>query len=221
MLEIVARVWLGICLLCAVGIAISEVRHPQRMRIMNVVWPVTALYLGVLAVAGYIGFMRKQDRQRGHDSGKSDLSLAQIAVAVSHCGAGCALADIVSEIAIEGADLKIAGSRFAASLVLDSIVAWLFGVAFQYFSIKPMRDISAPEALGEAIKADTASIASYQAGMFAWMAFAQFILFASVPPPATSATFWLSMQVGMAIGFVTAMPVNRILLRRGIKERMM
>ncbi len=65
------------------------------------------------------------------------------------------------------------------------------------------------------------SIAAYQVGMFAWMILAQFVFFNGTPPGVTSATFWLSMQAGMAIGFVTALPVNRELLRRGIKERMM
>lgn len=35
-----------------------------------------------------------------------------------------------------------------------------------------------------------------------------------------SAAYWFLMQVGMCLGFVTAMPVNGWLLRRGIEETM-
>ena len=33
---------------CAAIIAIDLVKHPQKMWIMNVVWPITALYAGPL-----------------------------------------------------------------------------------------------------------------------------------------------------------------------------
>jgi len=33
-------------------------------------------------------------------------------------------------------------------------------------------------------------------------------------------TFWFMMQIGMALGFLTAWPVNWWLVRAGIKERM-
>lgn len=34
----------------AVAIGIDLFRHPQRMAIMNAVWPITALYFGPIAV---------------------------------------------------------------------------------------------------------------------------------------------------------------------------
>ena len=35
-----------------------------------------------------------------------------------------------------------------------------------------------------------------------------------------SAEFWFMMQIGMICGFLTACPVNWLLLRWGVKERM-
>jgi hypothetical protein len=42
--------WLAIILgvLTAIVIALHEVAHPQHMKIMNVVWPVTGLYVPVI-----------------------------------------------------------------------------------------------------------------------------------------------------------------------------
>jgi hypothetical protein len=44
---------LGIAFICAILIAIDEVRHAQKMWITNVVWPVTALYFSVFGLCGY------------------------------------------------------------------------------------------------------------------------------------------------------------------------
>jgi hypothetical protein len=38
---------------CAAIIAIDELRHPQHMWIMNIVWPVTALFASFIALCGY------------------------------------------------------------------------------------------------------------------------------------------------------------------------
>jgi hypothetical protein len=42
-----------IAVVCAAYILVDVVRHPQRMAIMNWVWPITALYAGALAVWAY------------------------------------------------------------------------------------------------------------------------------------------------------------------------
>ena len=53
MFTLVSWASLGIAFICAIVIAIDEIRHPQKMWIMNVVWPVTALYFSVFALWGY------------------------------------------------------------------------------------------------------------------------------------------------------------------------
>ena len=40
------------------------------------------------------------------------------------------------------------------------------------------------------------------------------------PLPIDSSSHWFMMQIGMMLGFVTSWPVNRWLLRHGIKEPM-
>jgi hypothetical protein len=105
----------------------------------------------------------------------------------------------------------------------DFIVAFLLGIAFQYFTIKPMRDLSVGEGLVAAVKADAGSISAWQIGMYAVMAVIQFVWFrpayghvASVASP----EFWFAMQLAMLGGFATSFPVNWWLLRVGVKEKM-
>ena len=51
------------------------------------------------------------------------------------------------------------------------------------------------------------------------MAIVAYVLLPSAPTP-DSIVFWLMMQVGMIIGFITTYPANALLIRRGIKQGM-
>ncbi len=73
--------------------------------------------------------------------------------------------------------------------------------------------------LGDAIKSDTLSVLSFEVGLFGWMALAHYVIW-KPPLPIDSSSQWFMMQIGMVLGFVTSWPVNRWLLRHGIKEPM-
>lgn len=221
----------------ALLIAIDEFRHPQKMWIMNLVWPITALYFSVVAVWGYFTIGRRMTRgtsgltkeshtasssapmEMPHDSREKPKWTA-VAVSASHCGAGCVLADILCEYLVFTFGWKLFGQPIYASYVIDLIVAWLFGIAFQYFMIQPMKQLSPAAGLKAAIKADTLSILSFQVGMYAWMAIVYFVLWPGPHLDANQPTFWLMMQIAMVFGFFTTYPMNRWLVQSGIKESM-
>lgn len=225
MLEWVAWVSIGLALVSVVVIVVDEVRHPQTMGVMNVVWPVTALYLSVVAVWWYFKVGRRMavdaPGMKMGGAGSGPPTWAESALATSHCGAGCALADLATEFILFRLAVTVAGSMLLASFVWDFVGAWSLGVLFQYLTIKPMRHISAGAALVAAIKADTLSIAAFQVGMYGWMVLMRFVLF---PMPHNlepdHAAYWLMMQVAMVCGFLTSLPMNRWLVMRGLKERM-
>ena len=113
--------------------------------------------------------------------------------------------------------------KIYALWILDFVFAFVLGIAFQYFTIAPMRDLGLTEGIWAAVKADTLSLSSWQIGMYGFMAFAKFYLFADLlgaELPVASAEFWFMMQIAMLAGFATAYPVNWWLLRAGIKEKM-
>lgn len=149
----------------------------------------------------------------------------------SHCGAGCTLGDLIAEwlafsvpvIAVRFGYGSLFSDKIFAIWILDFILAFGIGVAFQYFTIVPMRDLSPGQGLIAAFKADIASISAWQVGMYGLMAVIQFAWFR----PAYGGTdevatpeFWFAMQVAMLGGFVTSYPVNWWLIRTGLKERM-
>ncbi len=107
-LSIVSIVSLLLGAACTVGIAVDVARRPQPMWIMNLVWPITALYAGPLAVWLYVRYGRNAwgMHMSGHAMQGRDMMAAQkpawvsYAEATTHCGSGCTLADIACEWAI-------------------------------------------------------------------------------------------------------------------------
>ena len=63
-------------------------------------------------------------------------------------------------------------------------------------------------------------LTAFEVGLFGWMAIIQHVLFPGPHLHPNQASYWFLMQVGMALGFLTAHPVNVWLIRSGIKERM-
>lgn len=228
-LHVVSTASIVLALVCAAIIVIDEVRHPQKMGVMNAVWPLTALFGSVSWLAAYFLWGRNVP-----DSNVANVEQPFAAVVMkgtSHCGAGCALADIVVEwaaymfpaIAVWFGWHGFFAEKTFAVWIPDFLVAFLLGIQFQYSSIKPMRELSPLQALRAAVKADIASITAWQLGMYGMMAAIQFLWFrrvyggiASVASP----EFWFAMQIAMLAGFATSYPVNWWLIRLGVKEKM-
>ncbi len=213
--------------LCAVVIVADEYRHPQHMWIMNVVWPVTALFGTVFWLWGYFRYGRPA-------SGPADSDkpfAASVGEAASHCGSGCTLGDICAEwlafaipaIAVWLGWHSLFAEKMYAVWVLDFVFAFGFGIVFQYFTIAPMRDLGVAQGIWAAVKADALSLTAWQVGMYGFMAVATFGIFRHLlgsELAVDSVEFWFMMQIAMLFGFATSYPVNWWLLRAGIKERM-
>jgi hypothetical protein len=219
LLTIAGWISLAVALACAAMIAADIVGgRRQRMAVMNAVWPISALYLGPIALWAY--------RRRGRRQEQHPPEWWAVSKGTAHCGAGCTLGDIVGEWAIYALGL---GLGFVAADALDSLLtmylidfalAWSFGIVFQYYAIVPMReDVGGVRGLWLAVRADTLSIVAFQVGLFGMMALTHLVLW---DPPLSIASpgYWLMMQVGMVLGYATSWPVNAWLIRRGWKERM-
>jgi hypothetical protein len=218
-LKIVAWISLSLALLSTLVVVLDILcGHWQKMWIMNLVWPLTALWAGPLGLWAYFRIGRQSAEPAGSQPEKPFWQSS--AVAASHCGAGCTLGDLMAESFTVLVPLHLFGSTVFGTWALDFGLTFLFGVAFQYFTIQPMKDLPPGEGLVAALKADTLSLTAWQVGMYGWMAVALFVLFSRELLPKTGPTFWLMMQLAMAAGFLTSYPVNRWLLRRGIKEEM-
>ena len=220
-LQTIAVVSLVVAFTSAAVIGFDLLRRPQPMGIMNAVWPITALYLGPLAVWWYWSLARAapHGQAMGHHSGHQLPFWKSIIIEATHCGAGCTLGDVIAEFTIFFAGVSIAGSGLVTDYVGDFILAYVFGVLFQYFAIAPMRGLALGPGLWAAIQADTLSLIAFEVGLFAWMWVMTLFPFHHELDP-TQPAYWFLMQIGMAIGFATSYPANWFLVRRGIKVAM-
>jgi Domain of unknown function (DUF4396) len=200
--------------ICTVIVAGDLLRHPQKMWIMAVVWPLTALYAGPFGLWAYFAIGRNTPDRNARDKPFWQTVLT----GATHCGAGCAVGDGISEWVVFAAALQVLGSTLLAKYALAFALAYTFGILFQYFSIAPMRGLGLADGVRAAVKADTLSLIAYEVGMFAWMGVSQKLLFPGLEP--VSWTFWFMMQIAMMLGLGTTFPMNWWLIRRGIKEPM-
>lgn len=224
-LHLLSILSLTIAGLCSLWVSRDLLRRPEKMAVMNWVWPLVMLFGSVLWLVLY----RRARTEGGH--GRDTPMALAVAKGASHCGAGCTLGDIVAEwlafavptVAVWFGWHSLFAEKVLAVWVLDFVLAFVIGIVFQYFSIAPMRGLGLREGLVAAIKADTLSIGSWQVGMYGAMALIQFALLKpvyGVIAPVDTPEFWFAMQIAMLAGFATAYPVNWWLVRSGVKEKM-
>ena len=188
------------------------------MWIMNIVWPVTALYSGPLGLWAYYKIGR-QDSQPMRDHKDKKPYWQSIVVAALHCGSGCTLGDMVAQLFLFFFPVVLFGSKLFGEWGIEFIFAFAIGIIFQYYSIKPIKHLTSKQAIIAALKADTLSLTAWQIGMYGWMALCTFLIF-HYRLEASTSVFWLMMQIAMLLGFLTAYPVNWWLVKKGIKEKM-
>lgn len=200
-------------------IAADIVRHPQQMKIMNIVWPVTGLYFPLVGWWLYALMGRPMAVDAPKMQGLQPY-WKSIFVSATHCGSGCVIGDIIGAPIVLATGWVLFGERLYAEYAVEFGLAYLFGIAFQYFAIQAMRQVKPREAIIDAVKADTLALTAFEVGLFGWMAVTYFIFFGTQPPDASTVVFWFMMQVGMVLGFVTSYPANWLLIRWGVKSGM-
>lgn len=230
--SIFAACWIISSILCAIIVFLHiKNGHPQEMKIMEAVWPLTALWAGVIGLIAYFKLGNKPMDMGGMDMKGMKMPgmdmkampakpfWEKVALSTLHCGAGCTLADLIGEWLVFFFPAIILGTGITGQWVFDYILALAIGIFFQYVAIQPMLHLSVGKGILRALKIDFFSLSSWQVGMYGWMAIALFGIYHG-DLPKTSWEFWFMMQLAMCAGFITAYPVNWILVKTGIKAGM-
>lgn len=106
------------------SLLVQTIRKPQKMWIMDVVWPITALYMGPFAVYLYkkslpvsIKKPMSEDMKKMMERHKGDPpTWIQNSLAVFNCGAGCSIGDTIAELIVPALALTFAG-EFGTKLI--------------------------------------------------------------------------------------------------------
>lgn len=249
-MELLSILSLSLAALSLLAILFHLSRHGQPMEIMNVVWPLTALWAGVLAVWAYFSFgkssgstemnMKMPDgmkmesgmkmvpdttmesgmKMEGGQMHGSRPEWQKIALSTFHCGAGCTLADLIGETLGAGLLAAAGATGIAWQWTLDYGLALLIGAFFQFAAIRPM---SAGQSSGSLfIRALKIDFLSLTGWQTGMYLFSYLVFFVwhSEPFARTSFEFWFVMQLAMCAGFCFSYPVNWLLIKKGVKPAM-
>jgi hypothetical protein len=122
-----------------------------------------------------------------------------------HCLTGCAIGEVLGLVIATAL-----GWGNAASIALAVVLAFFFGYSLTLWPLKrgglPLR-----QAARVALAADTVSIAVMEIVDNAFILLVPGAMAAGL----SDFLFWWSLGVGLAIAFVAAFPVNRMLIARG------
>ena len=194
---------LGACCGFALLFDIALRGHHQRAAAMDLVWPLTALYLGPLAAWLYARHVRPTTTRwmDGHRDEASHQEVARGSSAaverVGACGAGCLLGTLAGaglvQLRSPAPVLPLEPEQAVSLLALaiaDLALADSLGLAFQRLS-SAERDA----------RPSPASVAIFQVSVLSCVVFNRVVLRDSPqPPPAIG--LWLTIQVGLAVGFM-------------------
>lgn len=206
---------------CTALMIIKDLFHrPHPVAVMNIIWPLTGLYLPFIGWLAWWFLGRKTTHQLKlllvmPRKLQRHASWQTIFISTSLTAAACIVGNIITLSAIA----LFNHFFFFVALWLEAIYALLLslfiGLFFQFMAIRQRDTISAARTLLLAIKTETFPLLIYQTGIFIFMAQAlKFVLNQQINP--LLLTFWFMLQLAMIIGFLFSWPANHFLIKRGL-----
>ena len=177
--------------------------HRQPSRAMEIVWPVSALYLGPFALWAYV----RWGRPAGHAPGSAASTVASGLPG----GAASVLAHIVGVPLVVATGWTIAGLDMWAMIAVIAVIALVLLFAFEYRSRAAASATPGGHTAGTAAIVALVTILAFDVGMVGWMIV---LYLGTLMPPVSEVSFVFLMQLGVVIGLGTAYPVISRLARR-------
>ena len=189
-------------------------RHP--MAIMDVVWPLTALYWGPLGLTSYFWFGRagKAGQPQGPANVAGDVQRRD---AIAGPAARSATSSAIGSPSRPPSPCSARCSRASCCSPSRSLIC--SASSFSIFRWRRCATSGLRDGVIAAIKIDTLSLLAYEVGMFAWMAVQLLGCFPTLEPTQPE-PIGCMMQIAMICGFATTYPVNWALIAKGVKEKM-
>lgn len=204
----VAWTYVVLAAICALTIACDIFLRGQRQpsRAMEIVWPVTALYLGPFALLAYARY-----RRPGPGPGRATAPDPRPAGTTNALGLGLpggaasVVAHLVGVPLVVLTGWTIAGLDMWAMVAVIAVIALGLLFVFEYSS---RAAASTPEGgRSTPLRAATvalATIVAFDVGMVGWMVV---LHLGALMPAADDVNFVFLMQIGVVLGLATAYPV--------------
>jgi hypothetical protein len=191
--------------------------HRQPLRVMEAVWPLSALYLGPLALPVYNRFGRSRSAAwQQHASAPPDHSVTAAAVQSGlPGGVSSGLAHVVAVPFVVATGLTIAGLDMWAMIAIITVLATAGIFVFEYvFFTSKDRRVPGLAGIRPALVVAAITVVAFDLGMLSWMLL---LHFTENMPAAGDVRFTFLMQIGLILGSLTAYPAMRWLASRGTR----
>ena len=178
----------------------------QDKKAMEVVWAITALYFGPVALLAYYKWGRANS-SKARELTKSPFhgGWARTFTDGTPGGAAATVAHFIGVPLVVTSGLMIAGTNLWVLIIAIALLA----VALLFLFEKFVAGIST----GRALLTAGVIVLAFDIGMGGWMIF---LHFSSFMPPPSDVRFFFLMQIGNILGFITAYPVVRRLAQRRV-----
>ena len=191
--------------------------HRQPHRVMEAVWPLSALYLGPLALPIYNRFGRTHSAEWRERAGMSpERSLTATAVRSGlPGGVSSGLAHVVAVPFVVATGLTIANVDMWAMVAIITVLATALIFVFEYvFFTSKDRRVPGLSGVRPALAVAAITVVAFDLGMLGWMLI---LYYTESMPAAGDVRFTFLMQVGLILGTLTVFPAMRLLASRGTK----
>ena len=187
--------------------------HRQPNAAMNVVWPISALYLGPFGVWAYNrwGKTRSNGPEGRRAQPEKDLNGRTVAGSTPG-GAAATVGHFIGVPLVVASGLTIAGTNLWVLIIVIALLAIGLLFVFEYFFVSTA-DLHNPtgKRVGIALLTAVVTVLAFDIGMGGWMLAMHFGNFMPAP---TDISFFFLMQIGLVLGSLTAFPAVRSLIQR-------
>ena len=212
----IATVFVALSVLTALAVAydIYGRGYRQRVRSMEGVWALSALWLGPFALPLYARAGRPRTaRWQAEHAADPELGLATETASGSLAGGAASLiGHVIAVPFVLATGLSLFGVDMFAMIAIIAVLAIVMLFAFEY-STAARRNVGGQGVLTALVVA-AVTVLAFDLGMGGWMLV---LHYNALLPPLTSVSFLFLMQVGILLGFLTGFPAVALLLKRGAK----
>lgn len=212
-IDAILLVWFTLTFVSAIYVAYDTFWRSPEMDVMKWGWVLVTLYMGPIALAIYI-LSCKEPAPHTHAEFVKPLWKQSVGSTI-HCVAGDATGIIVAAVVT-----ALLGLPMWIDLIVEYVAGFVFGLfIFQALFMKDMLGGSYRKAFKHSLLPEWLSMNMMMTGMFPTMVVFMMGRDMRAMEP-TQLLFWGTMSAAVAVGFVTAYPVNVWMVRVGLKHGM-
>ncbi|MBX9624638.1 MAG: DUF4396 domain-containing protein [Gemmataceae bacterium] len=212
-IDVVLLGWFLLTLLSVAYVAWDCFTNNPEMTVMKWGWVLVTLYMGPVALILYV-LSCKEPMPGAHEAFVKPLWKQAVGSTI-HCVAGDATGIVVAAVVT-----ALLGLPMWLDLVVEYVAGFAFGLlVFQSLFMKDMMGGSYVKAVRHSFLPEWLSMNLVMAGMYPIMVLLMMGRDMRAMEP-TELTFWGAMSAAVAVGSLTAYPINVWLVRAGLKHGM-